>query len=327
MSPHPTEPYEHLKSALLKRTTASEQKRLEALISGEELGDRKPSQLLRRLQQILDGRSIDEALFRQLFLQRLPNFVRSILASRGHMLLDELAELADDIMSIPNNSHISALAPTSPDTVTQILLQQIEMLNSNLEKLQLSQRPRSRNHDRKPRSPSTSAHQSSSRNRNRPPRSPSTSAYRPDSHNKNFCWYHFKFGADARKCSPPCQFKSQNFGGKLRSQPVMTTTALGTGSPSRRLFVRDSASNYIFLVDSGAEISVIPSSPKDKTRVNKNFVLTAANNTTINTYGQRSLTLNLGLRRPFTWVFTVADVPKAIYWCRFSVTLQLAAGS
>ncbi|KAF6776183.1 hypothetical protein AHF37_04702 [Paragonimus kellicotti] len=111
MSPHPTEPYEHLKSALLKRTTASEQKRLEALISGEELGDRKPSQLLRRLQQILDRRSIDEALFRQLFLQRLPNFVRSILASRGHMLLDELAELADDIMSISDNSHISALAP------------------------------------------------------------------------------------------------------------------------------------------------------------------------------------------------------------------------
>ncbi|KAF6769384.1 hypothetical protein AHF37_09698 [Paragonimus kellicotti] len=111
MSPHPTEPYEHLKSALLKRTTASEQKRLEALISGEELGDRKPSQLLRRLQQILDGRSIDEALFRQLFLQRLPNFVRSILASRGHMLLDELAELADDILKSGHHINSAEVRP------------------------------------------------------------------------------------------------------------------------------------------------------------------------------------------------------------------------
>ncbi|KAF7258005.1 hypothetical protein EG68_04752 [Paragonimus skrjabini miyazakii] len=105
MSPHPTEPYEHLKSTLLKGTTASEQKLLEALISGEELG---------------------EALFRQLFLQRLSNFVGTILASRGHIALDELAELADDIMSISNDSYISALAPHSRDTLTQILLQQIE---------------------------------------------------------------------------------------------------------------------------------------------------------------------------------------------------------
>ncbi|KAF6780241.1 hypothetical protein AHF37_00312 [Paragonimus kellicotti] len=243
--------------ALLARLKAtSEQKRLEALISGEELGDRKPSQLLRRLQQILDGRSIDEALFRQLFLQRLPNFVRSILASRGHMLLDELAELADDIMSIPNNSHISALAPTSPDTVTQILLQQIEMLNSNLEKLQLSQRPRSRNHDRKPRSPSTSAHQSSSRNRNRPPRSPSTSAYRPDSHNKNFCWYHFKFGADARRrlqtptvhiehtSKYPSETKPTGSSIKQSTSDHLKTTSLHVPSPP--LPHKHSASGYRF---------------------------------------------------------------------------------
>ncbi|KAA3680293.1 uncharacterized protein DEA37_0004851 [Paragonimus westermani] len=117
MFQHPTEPHEHLKSLLLKRITASKYNRLEAVINREELGDRKLSQLLRRLQQILDGMSIDEALFQQLVLQKLYNFVRNILATREHMTLDELAELADDIMTVPNNSQSSAIAAHPPDTL------------------------------------------------------------------------------------------------------------------------------------------------------------------------------------------------------------------
>lgn len=121
MNPHPTQPYEHLKATLMKRTTESEQKRLEQLINGEELGDRKPSQLLRRLLQILDGRSMDEALFRQLFLQRLPNFVRTILVSREKMPLHDLADLADEIISIPNTPQINSVAP-SPQTDLNTIL-------------------------------------------------------------------------------------------------------------------------------------------------------------------------------------------------------------
>lgn len=192
MNPHPTEPYEHLKSTLLKRTTESEQKRLEQLINGEELGDRKPSQLLRRLLQILDGRSMDDALFRQLFLQRLPVFVRSILISREKMPIQDLADLADEIISIPNTPQINSVAQTPPESLTQVLCHQIELLNRNIEKLQVQQRSRSRSYDR---------------TRARFPRQPS-----PQSINRNYhlCWYHQTFGANARKCIPPCQFKAQN---------------------------------------------------------------------------------------------------------------------
>ena len=71
----PTEnPYDTLKAQLIKRTAASEQCKLHQLISGEELGDRKPTQLLRRMQLLLGdklGAGTDANSFLQeLFLQR-----------------------------------------------------------------------------------------------------------------------------------------------------------------------------------------------------------------------------------------------------------------
>ncbi|CAI2738444.1 unnamed protein product, partial [Dicrocoelium dendriticum] len=66
-----------------------------------------------------------------------------------------------------------------------------------------------------------------------------------------------------------------------------------------------------FLVDTGAEVSVIPPMPGEPT-ASLSTSLSAANGTPIATYGHRSLTLDLGLRRTFRWVFTVAAVPFAI---------------
>ncbi|XP_064462684.1 uncharacterized protein LOC135373403 [Ornithodoros turicata] len=42
------------------------------------------------------------------------------------------------------------------------------------------------------------------------------------------------------------------------------------------------------------------------------FILRAANSTTIPVFGQQSLTLNLGLRRDFRWIFHVAVVSQAM---------------
>ena len=43
----------------------------------------------------------------------------------------------------------------------------------------------------------------------------------------------------------------------------------------------------------------------------------AVNNTPIATYGKRSLTINLGLRRSLPWIFIIADVQKAILGADF----------
>lgn len=66
-----------------------------------------------------------------------------------------------------------------------------------------------------------------------------------------------------------------------------------------------------FIIDTGADISVIPAINKISLQKSK-ITLLAANGTEIATYGQRLLNLNFGLRRKIQWLFTIADVNKAI---------------
>ena len=53
ISPPEQDRYDQLKAELIRRTSISEQKRLHQLLIAEELGDRKPTQLLRRMKQLL----------------------------------------------------------------------------------------------------------------------------------------------------------------------------------------------------------------------------------------------------------------------------------
>jgi hypothetical protein len=55
--------------------------------------------------------------------------------------------------------------------------------------------------------------------------------------------------------------------------------------------------------------------PQRRERVN--YDLCAANGTTIRTYGWLPLSLNMGLRREFTWRFVVADVTQPLIGADF----------
>lgn len=74
----------------------------------------------------------------------------------------------------------------------------------------------------------------------------------------------------------------------------------------------DPSSNLTFLIDTGADISVIPYDPTIHVTVDEGLVLYAANGTKIPTYGVQRLTLSLNLRRSFTWSFIVAKVSQPI---------------
>lgn len=84
-----------------------------------------------------------------------------------------------------------------------------------------------------------------------------------------------------------------------------------------RLIVIDSCSTKRqYLVDTGAEISVVPPTSSEK-KFKTDFKLYAANATPIETYGKKTINLNIGLRRSFPWQFTIANVDRCIIGADF----------
>ena len=83
LKPPKDHPYNVLKQKLIKLTATSEQHRLQQLFTAEDLGDRKPMQLLHRMQQLLAEKAVttDGSLIKELFMQQLPTNVRMVLAA------------------------------------------------------------------------------------------------------------------------------------------------------------------------------------------------------------------------------------------------------
>ena len=81
-----------------------------------------------------------------------------------------------------------------------------------------------------------------------------------------------------------------------------------------------------FLVDTGAAISVIPHTHEPSAKPTQ-FKLQAANGSTISTYGSKTVSLNLGMRRNFTWSFTLANVKLPIlgadFLAHFNLTVHM----
>ena len=99
-------------------------------------------------------------------------------------------------------------------------------------------------------------------------------------------------------------------------QPISVEDCVEPGG-NHRLCIRDRLNGIRFLVDTGANVSVLPVSQfKVELSVNE-YKLFAANDTEIKTYGVKTLELNLGLRRSLRWTFIVCDVKQAIIGADF----------
>ena len=79
-----------------------------------------------------------------------------------------------------------------------------------------------------------------------------------------------------------------------------------------------------FLVDTGADVSVFPASAADKHTRAPSGTLTAANGSKIKTWGQRTLTFNLGKGRTYQQDFYVADVTRPILGANFFIAHNAA---
>lgn len=107
---------------------------------------------------------------------------------------------------------------------------------------------------------------------------------------------------------------------KLQPTSVRTTTDVGDNEGrqlTHRLVIQDPTTNIQFLIDSGSDVSIIPHSNRLVTHNLSKFQLFAANGTQIKTYGSHTLTVSLGLRRPFQWSFIIADTKDAIIGADF----------
>lgn len=91
----------------------------------------------------------------------------------------------------------------------------------------------------------------------------------------------------------------------------------GRYETTKRLFIYDTQLRTSFLVDTGADISVVPPSGVKGKKRPQNYTLFAANGTPINTFGDIILSPTLGLRRTFNWKFIVADVKHPIIGADF----------
>ncbi|UYV65672.1 hypothetical protein LAZ67_3005041 [Cordylochernes scorpioides] len=119
-------------------------------------------------------------------------------------------------------------------------------------------------------------------------------------------------GTPGRDCSATPE------SGKLQQADRVATNSSAGIQDCRnlRLFVKDKNTELRFLMDSGADISIIP--PKDKNRMpSSDYKLYAANGTEIVTYGTKVRNLDIGLRRQFQWPFVIANTSRAIIESNF----------
>lgn len=174
------------------------------LLTELELGDKKPSQLLREMRSLAGSMQVKDDFLKTIFMQRLSVTARSILATSKDDL-DTIATMADKIVEISQpGSNICAQTLQAPSIITASKIndtssERISRLETQIAELtltvnELKTLSRSRSSSRSSRSS-----QSRSRDRSR-----SAQRFNP---NGALCWYHFKYRHRAKKCQSPCSYQ------------------------------------------------------------------------------------------------------------------------
>uniref|UniRef100_A0A5S6QHD9 RNA-directed DNA polymerase n=1 Tax=Trichuris muris TaxID=70415 RepID=A0A5S6QHD9_TRIMR len=283
-------PYTAFKAISLQRLVDSTENRIRQALTGEDLADHTPSALLHRLYQLLPTSTVEreDPILRQLFLTRLPRQLQAALLPFGDKPLCELARLGDSLMAL------QAPSPVMSAYGVQDTTQRLDRLEHMLEQLTL--RFDVDPHCTRGRSPTARRHQTS--------RSPSPRNDRANT--RRLCFYHNRFGQNARKCTPPCE------AGKRPRRTTLTAVAAAVNI-SRCTYLMDRHSGTRFLVDTGAAISLLPLSHGiDYPTKTVTQALQAINGTSVKVSGAKTLTVHFDNMPPLTWTFTVAKIDTPI---------------
>lgn len=190
IAPYENGNYDKLKKELIAIFSESATEKFERLISNEPLGDMKPSQALHKIKALAAG-SVQDDFVKKLWLKRLPNTTRTVLAASSDSL-DNLAKMADSMWEVSDRSSISSIGHVNTvEKSLQLLQDQMNRLSKHVFS----------SDDRKSRRDSTPHNQ---QNRTR---SKSNKNAKEKESDDGVCWYHRKFNAQATKCRSPCSFE------------------------------------------------------------------------------------------------------------------------
>lgn len=189
LNPPDTDKYPNLKKAMLEQFAISDQKKIKTLLEDIHLGDKKPSNLLNEM-RILGGTKVSGDLLKQIWLQRLPSQIRMIISTSGEDL-SNIAKMADKLMELGDFSQINVASTSSPSNFSNssstisVLEAKIDALTKQVNQMQFSQRSRSKSRDFRTKRDST-----------------------PGKNKYDTCWWHWKFGDQAKRCKTPCNFNN-----------------------------------------------------------------------------------------------------------------------
>lgn len=171
--------YKQLKERLIDHFAVSQENRIKELMSYTEIGDKMPSQLLREM-RVLAKSDVTDDFLKTIWLQRLPTQMQAVLTvSSGS--LEELAKMADRI-SDTTQTYAAAISATQTLSQMEHLHQKILELTTIVDELKIKQ---------------STAKSGSRRDQNNSP----TAGY---------CYFHTRFGVNARKCRSPCNFRNNS---------------------------------------------------------------------------------------------------------------------
>jgi hypothetical protein len=171
--------YEQLKELLMSRYTKDRWARAFELHKFPEIGDMKPSEMMRHMKALLPPDSTAGTYFMAAFLLRLPADMIDNIISQDFKDSTKMAEYADKLNSRRRGNTVAAVNANYEATINAV---------------SGGCRRETSPHDRrqKCRSPS---HPGRSRRKTPCP-------YKDDS---DICYYHTTYGDQARKCKPGCQ--------------------------------------------------------------------------------------------------------------------------
>lgn len=229
--------YKTIKETLIHRLTSSEEQRLDDLLSGSEMGDRKPSDFYRAMLTTAGGsQMVSTELLLKLWKRRLPKTILVSITASGKENINDILDLADKIwetykpsINFNNISEFSSKTGHEPynnsvdkqiSNLTKIINEFstncqniLKTISNSQQKLESQINAFSSQNLNQSNSLLNSSHHctctSRSRSRSRD-KSPSTKQL--------LCYYHEKFKKKALKCQGPWCLLYESFNSKENSK-------------------------------------------------------------------------------------------------------------